>query len=160
MTELDKCRESVTKICRNRAVQKRKLTLLIDRLREYKVNNALTKDIFDNQNVTISEVLNSIKKSDEKIVNLFEEYDVQSLDSDWLEKEIGSQVSYHFNIGVDRAEFSEYGENYNTGSISSAPGVDNNLEQGKSNHVKVNLPTLHCRKYSGTSKDTNSFNVF
>ena len=58
--ELEKCRESVSKICRTRAVQKRKLTLLIDRLREYKLNNALTKDILDNQNVTISEVINAI----------------------------------------------------------------------------------------------------
>jgi len=66
--ELDRCRESVSKIVRARAVQKRKLTLLIDRLREYNLNNTLTKNIFDNQNVSISEVLNAIKVSDEKIV--------------------------------------------------------------------------------------------
>src|SRR5215469_11121027 len=84
--ELDRCRESVSKISRTRAIQKLKLTLLIDRLREYKLNNALTKDIFNNQNVTISEVINSIKVSDEKIVDLFEEYDVESLDSDLVRK--------------------------------------------------------------------------
>src|SRR5215469_8875769 len=128
--ELDRCRESVSKISRTRAIQKLKLTLLIDRLRKYKLNNALTKDIFDNQNVTISEVLNLIKVSDEKIVNLFEEYNVESLDSDWLEKEIGSQVSYHFNIDVDRAEFSEYGENYNTGNSSNAPVVESKFRTG------------------------------
>src|SRR5215469_12455414 len=125
--ELEKCRESVTKISRIRAAQKRKLTLLIDRLKEYKLNNTLTKDIFDNQNVTISEVLNAIKVSDEKILGLFEEYDVESVDSDWIEKEIASQVSYHFNIGVDRAEFSEYAENHNTANNSNAPVVKSNL---------------------------------
>src|SRR5215469_11709250 len=119
--ELDRCRELVSKLSRTRAVQKRKLTLLIDKLREYKVNNALTKEIFDNQNVAISEVISSIKASDEKILSLFEEYNVENLESYWVEKEIGSQVSYHFNIGVDRAEFSEYGENYNNGNNSNAP---------------------------------------
>src|SRR5215469_9411766 len=156
MSELENCKESITKISRTRAVQKRKLTLLIDKLKEYKVNNALTKDILDNQNVTISEVISSIKVSDEKILGLFEEYNVESLDSEWVEKEIASQVSYHFNIGVDKAQFSEYGENHNTGNNSNPPVVENNLEQqGRSDHIKENLPTLHCSKYYGTSKDAN-----
>src|SRR5215469_5964756 len=161
MSEFESCREAISKSNRSRSVQKRKLTMLIDKLKEYKVNNTLTKEIFDNQNVTIDEVLNAIKVCDEKILGLFEEYNVESVDSDWFEKELASQVSYHFNIGVDRAEFSEYTENHNTGNNSNPPVVENNFEQqGRSNHIKVSLPTLHCCKFSGTSKDTNSFNVF
>ena len=151
----------MSKLCRSRGSQKRKLTLLIEKLKEYKANDTLTKDILDNQNVTIDEVLNAIKVCDEKIVGLFEEYDIESLDSEWWERELASQVSYHFNIGVDRAEFAKYGENNNAGNNSNPPIVENNLEQqGRSNHIKVSLPTLHCSKFSGTSKDTNSFNVF
>src|SRR5215469_6681748 len=158
MSELEKCKESVSKLCRSRGSQKRKLTLLIEKLKEYKANDTLTKDILDNQNVNIDEVLNAIKVCDEKILGLFEEYDIESLDSEWWERELASQVSYHFNIGVDRAEFAKYGEN--NGNNSNPPIVENNLEQGMSNNIKVSLPTLHCSKFSGTSKDTNSFNVF
>src|SRR5215469_13656731 len=96
-SELEKCRELVLKITKARAVNKRKITIILTKLKELKANNSLTKDIFVKQNVIISDILNLIKISDDKIVNLFEEHNVEILDPDGFEKDIESQVSYHFN---------------------------------------------------------------
>src|SRR5215469_4563483 len=157
--DLEWCRELVLKITKATAVNKRKITILITKLKELKANNSLTKDIFDKQNVIISNIVKLIKTSDDEIINLFEEYNVEVLDPDWFEKEIESQVSYHFNIDIDLAEFSEYiDKSSGAGDSPNVSNIDKTLDRSgsKSDSPRVNLQILKCITFSGTHKDTIS----
>src|SRR5215469_12587277 len=90
---LELCKELVSKFAKTRAVNKRKITVIITKMKESKANNTLTKDNFAKQNTRISDMVKLIKLSDDEIVKLFEEHDVEELDPDFFAKEIDSQAS-------------------------------------------------------------------
>src|SRR5215469_8711593 len=130
---LELCKEMVAKFAKARAVSKRKITVIITKMKESKANNTLTKDSFAKQNTIISDMVKLIKLSDDEIIKLFEQNDVEELDPDFFAKEIDSQASYHYNIDMDLAEFSAYNDrssgNSDTPNVSN---IDNTLDRSGS----------------------------
>ena len=64
---------------------------------------------------------------------------------------------------MDLAKFSEYNDRSSGASDSpNVSNIDKILDKlgSKSDSARVNLPTLKCITYSGTTKDTISFNIF
>src|SRR5215469_81804 len=160
---LDLCKELVSKFTKTRAINKRNITVIITKLKELKANNSLTKDGFVKQNVMISDMVKLIKLSEDEIVKLFEEHNVEEVDPDFFGKEIDSQASYHFNIDMDLTELSEYNDKSSgTGDSPNVSNIDQILDRSgsKSDSPRVNLPILKCIIFSGTPKDTTSFNIF
>jgi len=160
---LELCKELVSKFAKARAVNKRKITVIITKMKESKANNTLTKDNFDKQNTIISDMVKLIKLNDDEIVKLFECHDMEELDPDFFAKEIDSQALYHYNLDMDLAEFSAY--NNRSSGNSDTPNVSNidktlDRSGSKSDPPRLNLPILKCTTFSGTPKDTTSFNIF
>ena len=81
---LDLCKELVLKFTKARAVNKRKITVIITKLKELKANNSLTKDGFVRQNAMISDMVKLIKLNDEEIIKLFEGHNMEELDPDFF----------------------------------------------------------------------------
>ena len=81
---LELCKELVSKFAKTRAVNKRKITVIITKMKESKANNTLTQDNFAKQNTIISDMVKLIKLSDDEIVGLFEQHDVEELDPDFF----------------------------------------------------------------------------
>ena len=65
---------------------------------------------------------------------------MEILDPDGFEKEIESQVSYHFNIDIDLAEFSEYSDNHGAGDSPNVSNIDKILDKlgSKTDSPRVN----------------------
>ena len=160
--DIAECKDLIANIVKARAVHKRKITLIINRLKELKTNDSLNQDIFNKQNAKITEILDLIKINDEEILKLFEQYNVETLDLDFFEKEFEGQINYHFNIDVDLSEFCDFKFKESNLDNSNVSNIEKLLDQvcNKNNSVQVRLPTLQCCTFSGTSKDTISFNIF
>src|ERR1700755_752248 len=88
----------ISTISRKRGYSKRTITIVINKLNEFKTQGKLTSSFFKVQYEKILKEVDLIKIHDSEILNVLEDEKVEEIDFDFFTKEVESQVDYHFSL--------------------------------------------------------------
>ena len=156
---LDKCKKGIVTFVRKRATLKRKITLISKNLGAQKANSTLTSSFYEVQNAEVSKLLSDIANIDEKILQVYEEFNVHELGPQIYLKELDAQTEYNMNVAQNLCDFkvsdSVGGNNLNKNSMGTGSET---LATG--GNLEIRPPPLNCPNFSGESADKFEFKTF
>ena len=169
---LSKVKETNVQFIKDRAVQKRKVTIILGNLKQLSDESALSPSFLNEQIEVIEQCLNNIIIYDTKILQSYEQCGIDDIDDEAVQSEHTAQIKYQFQTKLSVNEISKQfleappvNSTLNQESIdrSNVTSIDNEMLKlllANNNKTEVKPPSLQCRSFDGSESDKLEFRNF
>ena len=143
---------------RKRGIFKRKITIYLRKLKEFKDSNQLTPTLAKGQVEEITKNLKHVQNFDEAINKIMLKNKLQDADASYYDDELDGQSLYFLETEMELDIFREMSLTRTATSEGSHVVFDQLI--GKLNLSEAKLPPIECPVFTGREKDKFSFNTF
>ena len=141
-----------------RGTRKRKITIHLKNIREFYTNEILTSEKFRHCCNEIQSELVNLKKCDEQINEVMDQFDLENLAKAFYEEELDGQSKFSLDVGMQLGEYEKLLLDKNA---DSGQQVNKDLIQMMAHSINEGkTPHLDCGTFNGKEKDKFAFNTF
>jgi hypothetical protein len=151
-----------------RSVLKRKVTIIFKKLMSLRDDSRLKPSLLKVEIPEIELILRQIEELNDKMLDIFEKFNIGIVDEQYLENEVDEQQIYRFNIHSQMDEFNNFMIATDKGDVSEneenlCTSVFSDKVLKALNNLKFSEgkpPPLQCGTFEGSEDDKHSFANF